>query len=62
MAPEEYTSYSWYIDGVLQNNEHAQMYILDTTIFVPKSYYVMLVVTDKNNNVYSAQYELEVTK
>ena len=62
VAPEEYTSYSWYIDGVLQNNEHAQMYILDTTIFVPKSYYVMLVVTDKNNNVYSAQYELEVTK
>lgn len=61
-VPEEYVSYSWHIDGVLQDNENAQIFILDTTNLSAKSYYIMLVVTDENNNVYSAQYELEVTK
>lgn len=61
-APEEYASYSWYIDGVLQDNEHTQSFILDTTNLSARSYYIMLVVVDEKDAVYSAQYELEVTK
>lgn len=62
VAPEEYASYSWYIDGVLQDNEHTQSFILDTTNLSARSYYIMLVVVDEKDAVYSAQYELEVTK
>lgn len=62
VAPEEYASYSWYIDGVLQDNEHTQSFILDTTNLSARSYYIMLVVIDEKDAVYSAQYELEVTK
>ena len=62
VAPEEYASYSWYIDGVLQDNEHTQSFILDTTNLSARSYCIMLVVIDEKDAVYSAQYELEVTK
>ncbi len=60
VAPQGYKTYAWYLDGVMQTE--TATWTLDSTTTNAGSHFIMLVVTDTKDRVYSAQYELEVTK
>lgn len=61
-ATPGYDSYAWYIDGALQENQTSNSFDLDTDNMTGGIYTIMLVVTGSDGNMYSAEYQLELTK
>ena len=61
-AKEEYSSYEWYIDGVLQETQTSNSFDLDTDNMTGGIYTVMLIVTTESGDMYSAEYPVTITK
>ena len=61
-AKEEYSSYEWYIDGVLQETQTSNSFDLDTDNMTGGIYTVMLIVTTESGDMYSAERQVTITK
>lgn len=61
-AKEGYSSYEWFIDGDLQD-ENSNMFTLITTNMSSGGIYtVMLIVTTESGDMYSAEWQVTITK
>ena len=60
-APSEYENYNWYVDGDLKG-QSGNEFTLNTSDMNGGIYTVMVVVTDSNGDVYSAEYRLTISK
>ena len=60
-APSEYKKYNWYVDGDLKG-QSGNEFTLNTSDMNGGIYTVMVVVTDSNGDVYSAEYRLTISK
>jgi len=60
-ASTNYSSYAWFIDGNKYECSTSE-FTLDTTDMNGGVYTIMLVVTDSENNMFSAEYQLVITK
>ena len=58
-APVNYVSYEWFVDGEKQEGATSFSFNLDTSE-MGGFYTIMVVVTDKDGNIYSAEYQLLV--
>ena len=61
-AKEGYFSYEWYVNGVLQKNQNTYMFTLNTENMPGGIYTVMLIVTTKSGEEYSAEDQIEISK
>ena len=52
---------TWYLDDVKQT-ETSSVYTIDTTNMYGGIYTVMLIAKDDSGNLYSAEYQIEITK
>ena len=59
-AKEGYSSYEWFIDGKLQGGD--QSFILNTGNMTGGIYTVMLIVTTESGDMYSAEWQVTITK
>ena len=59
-AKEGYSSYEWFIDGELQGGN--QSFILNTNNMTGGIYTVMLIVTTESGDMYSAEWQVTITK
>ena len=60
VAKEGYSSYEWFIDGELQGGN--QSFILNTNNMTGGIYTVMLIVTTESGDMYSAEWQVTITK
>lgn len=60
-ASEDYSSYAWFIDGNKDDCSTSE-FTLDTSNMFGGVYTIMLVVTDSEDNMFSAEYQLVITK
>lgn len=61
-AKEGYSSYEWFIDGDLQDENSNKFTLITTNMPSGGIYTVMLIVTTESGDMYSAEYPVTITK
>ena len=61
-AKEGYSSYEWFIDGDLQDENSNNFTLITTNMSSGGIYTVMLIVTTESGDMYSAEYPVTITK
>ena len=61
-AKEGYSSYEWFINGDLQDENSNKFTLITTNMSSGGIYTVMLIVTTESGDMYSAEYQVTITK
>ncbi|MBQ4555564.1 MAG: InlB B-repeat-containing protein [Spirochaetaceae bacterium] len=61
-AKEGYSSYEWFIDGDLQDENSNKFTLITTNMSSGGIYTVMLIVTTESGDMYSAEWQVTITK
>ena len=61
-AEEGYSSYEWFIDGDLQDENSNKFTLITTNMSSGGIYTVMLIVTTESGDMYSAEWQVTITK